>query len=205
MIQGVDDLFDSGEYWDRRYRRGGNSGAGSYNRLAQFKARVLNDFVIAHDVETVIEWGCGDGAQLLLAEYRSYVGLDVSRTVLDQIIQKFSGKSNYSFLHVSDAPNDIRAELALSLDVIYHLIEDDVYHRYMESLFGSASKYVIIYSSNEDAQTVAPHVRHRQFQSWIELNRPEFRLMDHVANPYPFDPDKPAETSFADFWIYTRT
>jgi hypothetical protein len=26
----------------------------------------------------------------------------------------------------------------------------------------------------------------------------------HVANPYPFDPTRPAETSFADFHVYER-
>ena len=38
-----------------------------------------------------------------------------------------------------------RAELALSLDVIYHLVEDTVYESYMGQLFDSATKYVIVY------------------------------------------------------------
>ena len=35
---------NSTDYWERRYRKGGNSGAGSYNRLARFKAGFLNGF-----------------------------------------------------------------------------------------------------------------------------------------------------------------
>ena len=35
----------SASYWELRYRNGGTSGAGSYGRLAEFKAEVLNEFV----------------------------------------------------------------------------------------------------------------------------------------------------------------
>ena len=33
----------SEKYWEKRYIAGGNSGAGSYGKLAEFKAEVLND------------------------------------------------------------------------------------------------------------------------------------------------------------------
>jgi hypothetical protein len=32
-------LVDSKEYWEQRYAMGGNSGAGSYNKIATFKVR----------------------------------------------------------------------------------------------------------------------------------------------------------------------
>ena len=64
-----DHFISSSEYWDQRYRTGGNSGAGSYNRLAQFKASFLNTFVNTYQIASVIEYGCGDGAQLKLARY----------------------------------------------------------------------------------------------------------------------------------------
>ena len=54
----------SQEYWVKRYEKGGNSGPGSYSELAKFKARVLNDFVRNEHVQSVIEFGCGDGNQL---------------------------------------------------------------------------------------------------------------------------------------------
>lgn len=37
-----------------------------------------NDFVRARGIDSVIEFGCGDGAQLALAEYPAYGGIDVS-------------------------------------------------------------------------------------------------------------------------------
>ena len=59
----------SGSYWEERYARGGNSGAGSYNRLAEFKAEYLNRFVSEHEIKTVIEFGSGDGGPLRQASY----------------------------------------------------------------------------------------------------------------------------------------
>lgn len=59
----------SGDYWEQRYRQAGNSGAGSYGRLAEFKAEVLNEFVARHSIGSVVEFGSGDGNQLTLAKY----------------------------------------------------------------------------------------------------------------------------------------
>lgn len=54
----------SNNYWERRYQSGKNSGAGSYSKLADFKANIINSFVLEHNITHVIEFGCGDGNQL---------------------------------------------------------------------------------------------------------------------------------------------
>src|ERR1700744_3995435 len=72
----------SSSYWESRYASGGNSGVGSYAQFARFKADVLNTFVAEHKVQSVIEFGCGDGNQLKLAAYPKYLGLDVSETIV---------------------------------------------------------------------------------------------------------------------------
>lgn len=41
---------------------------------------MLNSLVLERGANSVIEWGCGDGAQLEHAEYPRYIGLDVSAT-----------------------------------------------------------------------------------------------------------------------------
>jgi SAM-dependent methyltransferase len=88
----------SRDYWESRYRLGMTSGAGSMGELARFKARVLNDFVREHSVESVIELGCGDGLQLALADYPRYVGVDVSRTAIELCRQRFAGDATKTFL-----------------------------------------------------------------------------------------------------------
>jgi hypothetical protein len=67
MIQDKLNMFafkSSETYWIARYKRGGDSGRGSYGKLAQFKAGVINKFVEANKINTIIEFGCGDGNQL---------------------------------------------------------------------------------------------------------------------------------------------
>ena len=64
-------MRSSGDYWERRYRLGMTSGPGSAGKLASFKADVLNEFVRDNGVQSVIEFGCGDGTQLTLAKYPS--------------------------------------------------------------------------------------------------------------------------------------
>lgn len=192
----------SAEYWERRYRIGGNSGAGSYNRLAEFKAEFLNAFVRDKQIGSVIEFGSGDGAQLELARYPAYIGIDVSPTAIDGCRKKFSGRSELRFYHTSEVSADLAADLTLSLDVIYHLVEDAVFDRYMATLFDATTCYVIIYASNEDKLGGAPHVRHRRFTDWVAAHRPFFEMMEHAPNPYPHDDLDPTNTSFADFYVF---
>lgn len=72
--------FSSAAYWEQRYRAGGHSGAGSYGRLAAFKADFLNALIRDNAIATAtaIEFGCGDGNQLALLDIPDYVGLDIA-------------------------------------------------------------------------------------------------------------------------------
>jgi len=197
--------FDtSAHYWEDRYRSGGNSGAGSFNNLAVFKAEILNEFVATNSVDTVIEFGSGDGAQLQLAKYRCYLGVDVSATAVAATRREFAGDPSKRFLLTEEVTDDDRAEASLSLDVIYHLVEDDVFDSYMRSLFNAAIRFVIVYASNKDEPGPSPHVRHRQFSRWVEVNRPDFRLLKKVPNIYPYSECDHDHTSFSDFYIFER-
>ena len=194
----------SGEYWEQRYRKGDNSGAGSYNRLAEFKAEFLNAFVADKNIGSVIEFGCGDGAQLKLAHYPKYIGVDVAQTAVDMCRQKFANDPGKDFCRVGELPETERADLALSLDVIYHLVEDAIFDAYMRELFARSRAYVIVYASNRNEQWHAKHVRHRKFTAWVEQNEPGWRLASTTPNRYPYDPANPDQTSFADFFVFAR-
>lgn len=196
--------IDSGEYWENRYKNGRNSGAGSYRQLAEFKANFLNDFVAKNRVTSVIEFGSGDGNQLRLAKYPRYIGVDVSRTAVVRCRGIFTDDADKQFIHLPDYAEQT-AELSLSLDVIYHLVENNIFEEYMHRLFNAAERYVIVYADNEELPyTPGFHVRHRRFTNWIEKNKPEWKLLKHVPNKYPFDERKPSDTSFSDFYVFVR-
>lgn len=193
----------SAHYWESRYQRGHTSGAGSYGRLAQFKADFLNRFVHDHGIESVVELGCGDGAQLKQAIYPLYVGLDVSETSIRNCRRTFRSDQTKRFLHTSEpGARDCKADCAVSLDVIYHLVEDTVFDSYMRTLVALASRYITIYSSDFDGPGPAPHVRHRHFSQWMVNNCPFWKEILVQPNAYPCDPDRPDDTSWANFHIY---
>lgn len=191
----------SARYWEKWYAAGGTSGSGSYKELALYKAAFLNAFVQDNIISSVIEFGCGDGNQLCLAKYSSYVGMDVSSTVIRRCISSFGNDQTKSFyLYDSRAFSDrahlFRAELALSLDVIYHLIEDEIYHAYMGHLFDAASKFVVIYAWDE-VTVPSGHVRHRKFTEWIANERQEWTLIE--INQRASEP-----SGACDFFVYKK-
>lgn len=195
-------MFSSCAYWEARYRTGGASGAGSVGRLARFKAGLINRFVQDNHIGSVIDLGCGDGGQLALLDLpRDYVGVDISPAALARCAARFQ---NRLFVPYEIAGSLPRAELTLSLDVIYHLVEDAVFIEMMRSLFDLATRFVVIYASNADADWPATHVRHRAFTRHVAETQPEWRLLAHVINPCPYDPARPDDTSFADFYVYGR-
>ncbi|PDT50363.1 methyltransferase [Sinorhizobium fredii] len=196
--------FDSGAYWEHRYRRGRDSGDGSYGRLAQFKADFLNHFVLSNGITSVIELGCGDGAQLELATYPQYIGVDISPTALEICRSSFRDDYTKSFISYELLHEMPSQDLALSLDVIFHLVEDSIFERYLRDLFGSSGKYVIIYSSDREEDTPAPHVRHHKFTPWIAKNMKGWKLSGTTKNPFREDAQHPESTSFADFFVYEK-
>eukprot|EP00899_Mesostigma_viride_P026930 jgi/Mesvir1/7421/Mv19204-RA.1 len=193
-------------YWEERYhknKRSGDgrrlSGDGSYGVLAQFKAEVLNDFVERNRVRSVLELGFGDGNQLTLARYPRYLGFDVSSSALAIASAKFAHDPWVSLAVYDGTAAGLRgaqAEMAMSLDVLYHLVEESIFNEYLGALFGAATRFVVIYAGNVDRQT-APHVVLREFVLAIEKHPGArgWHLLTTLRNRYP-------QKSFADFFIY---
>lgn len=193
----------STRYWEDRYAFGGNSGAGSYGPLARFKADVINQFVAEHTIQTVVEFGCGDGAQLELAHYPQYSGIDVSSRAVELCRTRFRRDASKRFFHAASPEGDAtKADLAMSLDVIYHLVEHEVYDHYMSRLVTAAEKFICIYSSNVERSSHNAHIRHRCFTDWLTARAPQWKPVMKVPNRYPEDPKRPNDTSWADFHFF---
>lgn len=189
--------------------RGGSSGSGSYGQLAAFKAEVINAFVKKHQITSVVEFGCGDGNQLSLAQYPRYIGLDVARSAISLCRHKFRNDPTKSFFfydpaYFEDAAGVFQSDLALSLDVIFHLVENNVFARYMELLFQTSRRYVIIYSSNYNEITCSPHERERQFTDYVATQFKNWELIEKIKNRYPLSEYPAPLGSIADFYIYER-
>jgi trans-aconitate methyltransferase len=194
-------LFNSKQYWEDRYLSGRNSGAGSYGHLAEYKSIFLTDFIEEHNIKSMVEMGCGDGNNLkITSEYNpdlQVIGVDVSHKAIELCKEKMS---QHTFIH-KDEYDYATKDLVVSLDVIYHLIEDEVYLDYLESLVKINPKYIIIYSPDFDNDKYAEHVRARKFSD-NEILTNKYELMLHHPNDYSsreYD-----DGSFADWYIYKR-
>jgi SAM-dependent methyltransferase len=195
------DFPGSGEYWKNRYIKGGDSGVGSYSFFADFKAEIINRFIQENRVEDAIEFGCGDGYQTSLINYKKYTGFDISKIAISKSKKLFKKDKTKSFYLLKEY-NGEKAELSLSLDVIYHLVEEDVFKEYMKLLFNGSNKYVIIYSSNMEGQ-IGEHIKHRKITNWICQNIKGWRLINHIPNKFPYIGDY-TKGSFSDFYFYQK-
>lgn len=192
----------SAQYWERRYSLGGDSGAGSYGETAEYKASVLNAFVERHGVRSAIEFGCGDGNQLGKLRIGSYVGTDVSETTLHRCREMYAADPTKRFVGLDEAAG-LRAELALSLDVLFHLVEDAVYFAYLDRLFSAAERYVVIFSSNaEEPAPTMPHVRHRWVECDVAGRYPSFARMKGDESGLPAPPNM--SPLAARFFLYEK-
>jgi len=195
--------MDSTHYWIERYSSGGTSGAGSTGRLNIFKSGLLNAIIQKYQIESLLDFGCGQGAILESLEVSQYLGFDPSSNVIDLLKEKYFSDPSKKFTNDVNAIE--RKELVISFDVIFHLIEDSVYEDYMRSLFVSSTRFVLIYSSNTDRTdteyATAPHVKHRIFQERIPS---DFVLLKMYKNLFPYNSNDPERTSWSDFYLYAR-
>jgi tetratricopeptide (TPR) repeat protein len=197
------------DYWNSRYDDGGNSGFGSYDRYAAFKAEVLNDFISVHGIRTMSELGCGDGNQLGLFEVSRYTGYDISSKAVRLWNEKYRSDDTKSFkVYEPTRPSwkiMPQAELAVSLDVIYHILEDETYESYMRDLFMLSERFVAIYANNMESQgKIAQHLRFHRYTDWVEKNRPDWTLCGFLPNRYPVNPKAPNGTPLPDFYFFSR-
>jgi predicted O-methyltransferase YrrM len=183
--------FDSSTYWDERYKVGGNSGRGSYGYLAKYKGSIIQSILKKHEIQSMIDYGVGDGNQTRYYKTPpTYVGIDISPTAIQMCKDMFyynHDKTFYTTNEYFSLHKDTKYELAVSCDVILHLTDDKVYQEYMQTLFSLSSKYVLIYTLDQDINH-AMHVRFRKFTPYIESTFPDLELMEMVPNKYKEQP-----------------
>ena len=184
--------FDYQQYWEETYAGGGNSGAGSYGVLAEYKAAVLNELIEREGIRTVLEFGCGDGHQLGLVRYPEYIGLDVSGAAVDMCLAKYSSDETKSFFlyhprRFRDPARLLRSELVVCLDVLYHITDEADFKSTLDQIFSSAERYVVLYTkiTGDDETQVVPTIKDRDVLLRIRLDYSDFKIVSQPPQPYP--------------------
>lgn len=195
------------QYWNTRYAGGYGTGNGSKGRLKEFKLQSVQKIVDDYAVKSVVDVGCGDGSQLAGLKVAEYRGLDISDVAIGQASKLTNEHRIYSTMDEDAIAKSKVAELAVSLDVVSHLTDDEVFEAHIRLLFHLASKYVLIYGPNRTGEglQLARHMKFREFVLWIEKNIKGAELIHEIPNRYP-----PAlrgnrfagDTSFCDFYLF---
>lgn len=128
----------------------------------------------------------GDGNQLKMfnTTNKKYVGIDVSPTIINKCKVLFKKDTSKQFFEVKDYDKNIKVDLVLSCDVLYNLIDDNIYYSYLNNLFTFSSKYIIIYANDIDYNSTSQHVKFRKFTNFINTNYKEWELIQHIPNKY---------------------
>jgi SAM-dependent methyltransferase len=99
------------------------SGTGSLGIAANDYISLVNEFIVANNIGSVLDIGCGDfriGKHIICAKY---VGIDVSQTMIDANTETYSDHAGSSFLCMDAAgPSPLpSADLCLIRQVFQHL------------------------------------------------------------------------------------
>lgn len=192
----VTDRHELARYWDKRYRDGRDSGEGSRGPTGRAKAEHVNAVIARHEVRSVIDWGCGDGQVLAqITPDVDYLGVDVSPTILAEVRAAHPARAfSLAPSPGQPAPAEWRADMGLSMDVMFHLVDDRDYRDYLARLFGTATRVVVIYSTDHDGGHTARHVLRRHWTPDIAAQFPDWDLTETAERA-----DEPG------FYLYTRS
>lgn len=173
--------YDSNTYWENRYKKNGNSGEGSYGIHQEFKSGYINKIIPEYGIKTINELGVGDGN--MLSHYKgfeNFIGYDVSHSVIERCKKIFSDRDDLIF--TNDINYLIPADLTMSIDVSYHIINDDLFKNHLDMLYNMSDKYILIYSTNKDEGDGTAHVFHRKVADIFNKNY-NVNLIDKQCNP----------------------
>jgi hypothetical protein len=166
-------FVNSNQYWNDRYKFGGTSGKGSRGKVAIEKAAFVEAFCKKQNIDTIVEYGCGDGFCASLINVKRYIGFDISDTAISFAKDRCAKLKSHTFFNYSNLSFDETAYIVktqavsndilnLSMDVIFHLVEDEIFEKYVRTLSYSPAKYTLILSSDHDGCTYG-HYRDRSY------------------------------------------
>lgn len=137
-------IFEKNNYWDRRYKEGGTSGKGSIGRLKAWKWNTISRYI--NKPENVIDVGCGDLTMWDEMDWdlNSYIGLDISETIIKRNKQR---QPDFRFICTSaDVYHELQGEVVLCLDLLFHIMDDDIYEKTLKNLCQYSEKWIFIYT-----------------------------------------------------------
>ena len=145
--------YSERSFWDRRYREGGNSGAGSRGQEAIWKAEKVVRIARRDRIHSILDFGSGDG-HVARAVVRglpgsvSYRGVDISPTT---VLAASKGAPGNMTFEVADITEQFEgsADMVLCLDVLFHLSTAEKHRAAIDVICRSFRSVAIVAAWNE--------------------------------------------------------
>jgi len=156
------------EYWERWYRHGGTSGAGSIGKERQWKWEIMQEH--AGKIDDVLDVGCGDLSFWEGRDCSKYLGIDISETIIKR---NRNLRPTWNFkVHGAQVPLDVHARIVLCMDVLFHVMEDDAFRRILQNLCEYSKEWIFIHTWSRnpfDMRWALRRLWHHQIPriSWI--------------------------------------
>jgi len=138
--------IDELSYWDTRYKKGGNSGAGSIGQYRNQKWDIIESFV--GDVNDVIDVGCGDLSFWEGKDCVSYLGIDRSPKIIN--INRIA-RPHWKFINADAAETQsIQARIVFCFDILFHIMNDGIYCDILSNLTKYSNEWIFIFTWKEN-------------------------------------------------------
>jgi SAM-dependent methyltransferase len=174
------------DYWQKRYASGRTSGVGSYGVHAEYKASVVNEIVEREGIQSVLEFGCGDGNQLTYYRLPRYVGLDVAQEAVDMCSAKFAEDSTKSFRRY--VPGEYLGlgsfDMTMAIEVLFHVTRDDDYFQTLQAMLDNSSRWVLFHDPLWPSRKYekGSHEKHRELLKFLE-DLEDFEIVETRIHP----------------------
>ena len=131
------------QYWEQRYFTGGTSGPGSVGVEKAWKWSLIDQFVPVLD--HVLDVGCGDLSFWEGRDCVDYVGIDISKTVIEKNLKK---RPTWQFINANAAKriDGLKKEVVFCLDVLFHIMDTKMLLKILRNLCYYSTDYIFIHT-----------------------------------------------------------
>jgi SAM-dependent methyltransferase len=138
--------FDNRLFWDFRYSHAPDlgSGVGSRGETAEYKRALLQRVMESERPDSVLDVGCGDQHVSQVLPDAGYVGLDISRVVVERNRQAYAGRRFECGDLLDPNFNPVPCEGVVCLDVLIHIDRIEAYRAFVHRLVTLARRFGIV-------------------------------------------------------------